>query len=413
MQKITVSRIDDLYEAFADIAKAPDGSLVCTYRESMCHSQQPFSRIIVRRSVDEGKSWGPRQLICECTREANEAGEGRYNCSRITACADGTLLLIVDELRATAWEDYLKPAPCVNLLFRSHDCGLTWDAPEDTGITEGIVPSIKELSNGDLLVGVTEQFEGDDPGRGFSESQTVYRSKDSGATWEGPATVPNLSVPTVNGEKWRLNEGDFAEMDDGRIVIYMREEGERLSGWKSLSEDGGRSWSEPQRSQMPTCHGRPSVGRLRSGEVVVTYRIACGRSTSLALYVETAAEAVRGLAEVGVRDVEDYSSSAEVRFSVIDNDRSAWADSGYSGWVQLDSGDLYIVNYTNDDAPRAFIRGYVVGREDWYLFPEGRILNKLPYDWEGEYVSEMQQLARQQQTWVDGQDWSQPVPTSK
>ena len=56
MQKITVSRTDDLYEAFADIAKAADGTLVCTYRESMCHSQQPFSRIVVRRSVEPDNS---------------------------------------------------------------------------------------------------------------------------------------------------------------------------------------------------------------------------------------------------------------------------------------------------------------------------------------------------------------------
>lgn len=413
MQRITVSRNDDVYEAFADIAKAADGTLVCTYRESMCHSQRPFSRIIVRRSVDRGKTWGQRQVICECTREDTSAGEGRYNCSRIAACADGTLLLIVDELRVQAWEEYLEPAPCRNILFRSHDGGQTWEGPEDTGITEGIVPSIKELSNGGLLVGVTEQFEGDDPGRGFSEAQTVYRSPDGGATWEGPARVPNPAALTVNGEKWRLNEGDFAEMDDGRIVLYMREDGERLSAWKSLSEDGGRSWSVPLRSQIPHCHGRPSVGRLRSGEVAITYRLGCGKSTSLVLYVESSTEAVRGLARAGARDMEDYSSSTEARFAVLDNDRSAWADSGYSGWVQLGDGDLYVVNYINDDAPRAFIRGYLVNRADWYLFPEGRVVTDLPYDWEGQYVGQMQDLGQEQQAWADAQDWSRRVPTHK
>ena len=262
MEKFTVCRNDDIYEAFADIARAADGTLVCTCRESMCHNQRPFSRVVVRRS-----------------------GDG----------------------------------------------GLTWEGPEDTGITEGIVPSIKELAGDDLLIGVTEQFEGDDPGRGFSEAQTVYRSGDGGATWEGPARMPNPPGPTVSSEKWRLNEGDFAEMDDGRVVLYMREDGERLSAWKSLSEDRGRTWSDPRRSHMPYCHGRPSVGRLRSGEVAVTYRMSVGRSPSLALYVKTAAEAVRGLPGAGTRDMEDYSSTAEARFAVPDNDRSAWADSGYSG----------------------------------------------------------------------------------
>ena len=75
-------------------------------------------------------------------------------------------MLVVDELHVQAWEEYLEPAPCRNLLFRSRDAGITWEGSEDTGITEGIVPSIKELANGDLLIGVTEQFEGDDPGRG-------------------------------------------------------------------------------------------------------------------------------------------------------------------------------------------------------------------------------------------------------
>ena len=58
MQTITVSRNDEIYEAFADVAQAADGTLVCTYRESMGHSSRPFSRIIVRRSFDRGLDVG-------------------------------------------------------------------------------------------------------------------------------------------------------------------------------------------------------------------------------------------------------------------------------------------------------------------------------------------------------------------
>ena len=352
MQKITVSRNDDIYEAFADIARAADGTLVCTYRESMCHSQRPFSRVVVRRSGDRGLTWGPRQVICECTREETAAGKGRYNCSRIAACADGTLLLAVDELHVQAWEEYLEPAPCRNLLFRSGDAGLTWEGPEDTGITAGIVPSIKELANGDLLIGVTEQFEGDDPGRGFSEAQDGLpfrrRRRHLGRTGEG-AQPPGAHPPAArSGASTR---GTSPRWTTAASSSTCARDGERLSAWKSLSEDGGRTWSEPLRSQIPCCHGRPSVGRLRSGEVAVTYRMSIGRSTSLALYVESAAEAVRGLAGAGARDMEDYTSTAEARLAVLDNDRSAWADSGYSGWVQLDSGDLYVVNYVNGRRP--------------------------------------------------------------
>ena len=46
-------------------------------------------------------------------------------------------------------------------------------------------------------------------------------------------------------------------------------------------------------------------------------------------------------------------------------------DCGYSGWVELGNGDLYVVDYCHDDAPRAHIRSYRVQREDIIMFPPG------------------------------------------
>ncbi len=406
MQTITVSRNDEIYEAFADVAQAADGTLVCTYRESMGHSSRPFSRVIVRRSFDRGLTWGPRQVAIERTEEETARGLGRLNCSRIAACRDGTLLLIVDLLLRETFEEYLEPRPCMNLLLRSRDDGATWEGPEETGLTEGIVPSIKELSNGDLVVGLAEQWPGPKGVEDYVEVQTTYRSTDRGRTWEGPFKVPDPEGSPCTGRPWRLNEGDYAEMDDGTLVIYMREDGEGLSGWKSFSRDGGRTWSAPVRTHMLRCLGRPSVGRLRSGEVAVTYRVSCGLSTSLGLYVETAAEALRGAPE-------QYQGETEIRFAFLDNDRALSADSGYSGWVQRPDGSLYVVNYVTDDAPRAHIRGYVVNREDWYLFPEGAIRANHPLSANPGYCEKGQQMARGQQLWVDGQDWSRRVPTQK
>ena len=51
MERITISRDDDLYEAFADIAQTPDGILVVTYRESLRHGPQPFSRVTPDREM--------------------------------------------------------------------------------------------------------------------------------------------------------------------------------------------------------------------------------------------------------------------------------------------------------------------------------------------------------------------------
>ena len=103
----------------------------------------------------------------------------------------------------------------------------------------------------------------------------------------------------------------------------------------------------------------------------------------------------------------------EARFAFLDNDRALSADSGYSGWVQLPDGTLYVVNYITDDAPRAHIRGYVVGRDDWYLFPEGAIRANHPMSNNPHYYDTAQQMALEQQRWIDEQNWSRRVPTQK
>ena len=379
MERITISRDDDLYEAFADIAQTPDGILVVTYRESLRHGPQPFSRVVVRRSHDEGRTWEPKRTVVERTEEQQQAGEGVLNCSRLLCAADGTLYLAVDLL----YKPEVEPEPGMILLFRSSDGGATWEGPQETGITSGIVPSIKQLSSGDLLLGVTRIHFPTGKRTDMREQQLVYRSRDLGASWEGPAPVPDPATPSANGLPWRLNEGDFAELDDGTVVCYMREDAETLSGWKSLSHDGGRSWSVPIRAQMNACLGRPSVGRLRSGEIAITYRYGAGVSHSLALHVETPAEAARTGPVDRDRWAEDFH---QARTAFLDNDRAVCPDSGYSGWVQLESGDLYVVNYVTDDAPRAQIRGYLVSRSDWYLYPEGDIWWYHPRD-NGAYIA--------------------------
>jgi len=394
MHKLIVSRDDSVYEAFADIARSPDGALVCTYRESLAHAPWPFSRVIVRRSEDGGYSWLPRQVLME---KQLDRGEERINCPRIAALSDGTLMLVIDLEPA---QGGLGTQAARNVILRSRDSGRTWEGPEDTGITDGIVPALKQLSNGDLLLGLTRQRSPNGKLAELTEEQVIYRSDDGGYTWTGPYLVPGR--PGL-----RLNEGDFAELDDGTIICYMREDGEGLSGWKSLSTDGGRTWSQAYRSQMFSCRGRPSVGRLRSGEIAVTYRFCSGVSTSLALYVETQTEATRRT----MPDPEAYRTDyRQCRFAFLDNDRSLHPDSGYSGWVQLPSGDLYVVNYTTDDAPRPFIRGYIVSRHDWFLFPEGSI----PWLHPGRqpYVEISAQWAREQHD-RNMAEPRRPVPTQK
>ncbi len=400
MQKIVVSRDDNIYKAFADVAQGPKGELVVTYRESMAHAPWPFSRLCVQRSLDGGMTWPAREVLLE---KVQEKKEGSLNCSRITACADGTLLLIVDHI-LHGKSEFVENC-CKILLYRSIDGGKTWDGPHETGITEGIVPSIKELSNGNLIIGTTrvrspQNMPWKEALRYVTEEQLTYISKDKGKTWEGPFVVPSP-------KELRLDEGDYVELDDGTLVVYMRED-KSYTGWKSTSTDGGRTWSEAFRGEFLSCCGRPSAGRLRSGEILITYRFCTAISTSLALYMETPAEAVRREPIDPAKYDVDYR---QARFAFIDNDRSIHPDSGYSGWVQLPNGNLFVVNYVTDDAPRGQIRGYLLTREDFFLFPEGGI----PWLHPGTqpYIQMCSEWAQKQQEANLKRDWNKRVPTQK
>jgi sialidase-1 len=59
---------------------------------------------------------------------------------------------------------------------------------------------------------------------------------------------------------------------------------------------------------------------------------------------------------------------AWTRILPLDFDRSPVSDLGYTGWVQFEDGEIYVVNYIVDDAPKAQIRGYAL-QPDEFLLP--------------------------------------------
>ena len=183
-----------------------------------------------------------------------------------------------------------------------------------------------------------------------------------------------------------FGEGCFVELDEGTILGILRADS-LGQGYKVLSKDRGRTWSGPFATQMIGLEGRPKVGLLSSGEVCCTYRIGLPNEM-LALHLMTQEGAL--LEDVqptvprlplpedraGVHDpsqpwyMREYYPGCTI---ILDQDRSVHRDCGYSGWVELPNGDLYVVDYCHDDAPRAHIRSYRVSREDIVLFPPGEV----------------------------------------
>lgn len=403
MIKLTVSRNDHLYECFPDIARTPDGTLVCIYRECMMHAPFPFSRIAVRRSLDGGKTWLDRDIIVECVARADIVDANRpwlaedalagyeetrsritedwrtgssINCPRLACLADGTLFLIADIATVKDVNEVRSGQGFTwnNRVWRSKDGNVTWEGGEVARLPKGLAPSVTQLRSGDIMVGLSFH-------QGRHETQFVCRSCDGGHTWADPIYIPDP-------DDRNFSEGSFVELDDGVILGILRTAPGGL-GYKVLSKDGGKSWRGPFETHLRGLDGRPKAGLLASGEIAVTYRcdipndfLAMHVMSQDAARLEGVGDMIerkpmpedipgRLAADKGEARLQYMTSYYPGRTLILDCDRSVHRDCGYSGWVQMPSGDIFVVDYINDDAPLAQIRGYLVNRSDYLLFPDG------------------------------------------
>lgn len=349
IEAFTISRDDRFHESWPDVALAANGDLVVAYQESESHGGGPVSTIVSRTSGDDGETWSEKTVVVSTRRSE----EGWLNCSKLLRLQDDSILLVVDNILphqsppgAHHFSNYMY---AVIWLYRSQDNGRSWVGPEVTDIRGGIVPSIAQLRDGTLLLGVT-CFE---PDNNWRQHQVVYRSADNGRTWSEPTIV-------ARHPERQPNEGDFVELSTGEVVCYMRDDQRPVpNGLKAISRDGGLTWGPLCGSGPWIYSGRPDVGLLSTGEVFLTTRV--DGATPPGHYFGAYMEPERTALEPTPLD---GAPPAEARWAVIDNDTNPKPDWGYSGWVELPDGSIYLAQYITADAPapRCFIRGYRIPR---------------------------------------------------
>jgi len=338
IEKFIVSRDDGIYEAFPDVALTPSGKLVCVFAECTSHADRTYTRMMVCDSTDRGRTWSPKRPLTEATR-----GETFYDCPRITQLSDGRLAALVDKHHRHGEKRTVENS----LLFSDND-GETWSEPVLTPAA-GIVPDkLLELETGRWLIACHHHDE-----TLGNLVQRLWYSDDGGDSWSGPVIV---------GRKEGLNlcEASIIAVRDS-LVAFMRENSHQ--GWdcyKTISSDAGETWSAPINFPLPGCH-RPVAGHLSDGHILITHRFMQGGKGWLGHWTQNFFAAITDdeSALVGTRD------EAWTRILPIDFDRSPVSDLGYSGWVQFPDGEIYIVGYIVDDAPKAHIRGYALRMEDF------------------------------------------------
>jgi len=355
VERFIVSRDDSIYEAFPDVALTASGRLVCVISECTHHRDRSYTRIVYTTSDDRGRSWSAKHALSEPLR-GDPTKDRWWNCPRISTLSDGRLAAVADRIRG---REKAKRPEQSNWLWLSPDEGETWNGPASTPVT-GIVPDrLIELRGGPhagrwlLSAHALLEQDGD-----MVWNERCWLSDNQGETWNGPRVV--AATPGL-----QLCEGSIVELPGGELVCFMRENsGRGLGAFKSVSCDGGENWEGPVEFPIPGCH-RPTAGMLQSGLAMVTHRFMQGGKSWLGWWTQNFFAALT--------DVESClapeRSQAHTRIMPLDFDRSPESDTGYSGWVQFPDGEIYVVNYIVDDAPKAHIRGYAF-RESDLLLPD-------------------------------------------
>ncbi len=178
-------------------------------------------RAMLIRSGDEGVTWSkPRTIIDTPWDDRSPA---------LLQLPDGVILCSFFTYSGADARKHPKLAHRTNIV-RSFDGGRTWEqtprllpSPFIADATDG--PPIL-LQDGSALLAVYGA-----PKEGGPEQQAIFRTADSGETWE------LLSVVKADHE---LSEEGIAQLPDGRLVMICRPEGDIT--W---SDDGGRTWTPP------------------------------------------------------------------------------------------------------------------------------------------------------------------------
>lgn len=355
LQKFIVSRDDSIYQAWPDVALTGSGRLVCVFSECTHHHNRDYTRIMYCTSADRGRKWAPKRPLTEPLR-GNPKENPFWNCPRIVALGDGRLAVIVD--RGPSEDQRFPVSRRENLLFFSADDGETWSAEQITP-ARGIVPDrLIELKRGRWAGRWIISCHAKAPSESEKKTweQRCWISDDRGATWSGPHIIAS-SADVL------LCEGSVVHLPGDELVCFMRENSwQGLDCYKSISRDGGTTWEGPHRFPLPACH-RPVGGMLQSGRVLVTFRMMQGGKGGLGWWTQNF---MAGLTEVDSCLATDRWQM-RTRIMPIDYDRSPVSDGGYSGWVQFSDGEIYMVNYIVDDAPKAHIRGYALTEEEMVL----------------------------------------------
>jgi sialidase-1 len=236
------------------------------------HADQANNKLILRRSLDGGRTWGAQRII------ADDGDNCLNNPCAVVEQQSGRVYVLYQSYPAGLSERDGKikpglegPAIVRNYLVHSDDEGQTWSQPRDITRTTKTPERVTILASGP---GIGIQLRrGPHAGRlimPFNEGPfgqwnvlSVY-SDDRGASWSLGQAAPGCRVPDGKGGTISLvNEVQMVELADGSVLLNSRKWGGAPARKTATSRDGGVTWTairEDHALTDPGCMG--SIYRL-------------------------------------------------------------------------------------------------------------------------------------------------------
>ncbi|MFJ3905640.1 LamG-like jellyroll fold domain-containing protein [Streptomyces sp. NPDC090025] len=205
-----------------------------------CADRGPIDTV-VRRSTNDGRTWGPIRVVLSGSETDPDEPYVRGNASPIADLVTGDVFLLSNSEKAVPTQGESRKS----WVQKSTDDGLTWGAPKEaprlteagtgwfgTGPSHGI-----QLKGGPhagrLLVGAYEQ-----PGGTVAKVGVLY-SDDHGVNWKAGTSVDSYAVDANGKPAAKPGEPSVVELPGGRVYLSARSPHDAGHRMHSVSEDGG------------------------------------------------------------------------------------------------------------------------------------------------------------------------------
>ena len=253
------------------MAECQDGSILAFY--SNCSHNFPevypghsmYGWVEYRRSYDRGITWGaPKRL--EYSYEAFLDGLFKVGCEKAVVCDDGTVVVFCLRSVGKCFEPYDTP-----VCLLSHDNGETWSEPVSVSDERGRIYDAIYRDGRIYVLEFCNSTEGgficSEPGKYYK----IFASDDNGRSFYEYSTIPFDTV----GHAY----GNMIFRQDGSLVFcaYNKNDEYHLTG--AVSEDLGKTWTEPFKIPVAKIARNPQIGYLNG--VYILH----GRSENMANFV--------------------------------------------------------------------------------------------------------------------------------